>query len=650
MTLRPTLSSCLALLAWLAAGPALAADAGVAAAVNPDATGTPPDLPTRVIELGMNVVQDERLRTGPDGQMQVLMRDGTTVTMGPSAELTVDRFVYDPEAGTARLVMTQGAGLMRIIGGRASKGDEGIEIRTPSAIVGIRGGIARVAVDAQTGGTTATLVYGKSLTLNVEGTIRTVTRPGLTLSVAGKGQAPSLPVKAPADQVMRANAQLEGIAGRTGGTLRPVADNPAPVRTANASGASAESSFAAVLNSPAVLALGSVKSAGDVTQTLVQNLIQTAASLGTLPACNSCFNFGLEGPLTITGASYATAQPIVDGPGSFFPGFAASFIKGLSLGNVPNLVGRVTYATNVFNPAAFVNSGGQNALSAYSVSVLGGHPASTYGTGAITSINFDAGGGPSSLKNYFLRIVNDVQLVVITSAITNVTYTGGTVVERVGDSVMQAVRTTGGSGTITQTGSIVTNGGSGLPVSTDFTANVQFALNPAQSLHFLVGQPATNIPTAGQFNYNFYAATAPTFADGSGRGVFSAGNLTVNFSFINPSSGARQPSFTLSGAVLMPGDALYNFRVSGAQLLGGQTPSTFTMTGGGGITLTGSSRICATNITCNMTVNGILGGPGANRAGITYRIFSNTDVTLATQNGAIIDPARQIQGAALFRR
>ncbi|MEJ0070123.1 MAG: FecR domain-containing protein [Pseudomonadota bacterium] len=150
-------------------GSARAADAGVTAAVNPDAAGTPPAQPTRVLDLGTNVLTDEHLTTGPQGQLQLLLRDGSTVTMGPGADMTVDKFVYDPGANTAKLALTQTAGLIRIIGGRASKSDEGIVITTPTATVGIRGGIGRIEVNGQTGATNATLIYGKALTVNVDG-------------------------------------------------------------------------------------------------------------------------------------------------------------------------------------------------------------------------------------------------------------------------------------------------------------------------------------------------------------------------------------------------------------------------------------------------------------------------------------------------
>jgi len=239
MKLVPGLAlvSYLALLAALASPAALAADAGVTAAVNPDASGTPPAMATRVLDVGTNVLQDEHLKTGAEGQLQLLLRDGSTVTMGPSADLTVDKFVYDPDANTAELALTQTAGLIRIIGGRASKGDEGILVTTPTATVGIRGGIVRIDVDAQNGATAATLVYGRSLTVAVDGAARTVTRPGLTLTVLGKGQAPGPAQKAPTAQVMRANALLEGRPAAPAARRFPCSTTPrrsaAPTRPGN---------------------------------------------------------------------------------------------------------------------------------------------------------------------------------------------------------------------------------------------------------------------------------------------------------------------------------------------------------------------------------------------------------------------------------
>src|SRR5262249_27470802 len=102
-------------------GPARADEVGTAAAVNPEATGTPPGESSRTLLVGTNVVHNERIATGRVGQTQILFVDQSTVTVAPNSELVLDEFVYDPAQSTGKLAITLGQGLMRFVGGAISK-------------------------------------------------------------------------------------------------------------------------------------------------------------------------------------------------------------------------------------------------------------------------------------------------------------------------------------------------------------------------------------------------------------------------------------------------------------------------------------------------------------------------------------------------
>src|SRR5919108_6130667 len=85
-------------------GPAVAQGrVGVNSAVNPEATGTPPGAVARRLVLGQEVVFNERIITGVEGQTQVLFIDQSTMTVGPSSDMVIDQFVYDPNAETGKL-------------------------------------------------------------------------------------------------------------------------------------------------------------------------------------------------------------------------------------------------------------------------------------------------------------------------------------------------------------------------------------------------------------------------------------------------------------------------------------------------------------------------------------------------------------------
>ncbi len=116
------------------AGPRFAQQkVGVNSAVNPDATGTPPGAPTRRLVIGQEVVHNEDIKTDAEGQTQILFLDESAMTVGPNADVTIDNFVYDPTTGTGKMTaMSASAGAMRFVGGKLSKQDNAVTLRTPA--------------------------------------------------------------------------------------------------------------------------------------------------------------------------------------------------------------------------------------------------------------------------------------------------------------------------------------------------------------------------------------------------------------------------------------------------------------------------------------------------------------------------------------
>src|SRR5437763_6752755 len=153
------------LLPILAASGALAQErVGVSSAVNPDVTGVPPGAAARQVVIGQDVVFNERFTTGPLGQTQLLFLDESAMTIGPNSDLTIDQFVYDPKSGTGHLAMSATSGLLRYVGGKLSKQDNAVTLRTGTATLAVRGGafIAQIGTYGTTG---AAFLYGKGLTV-----------------------------------------------------------------------------------------------------------------------------------------------------------------------------------------------------------------------------------------------------------------------------------------------------------------------------------------------------------------------------------------------------------------------------------------------------------------------------------------------------
>src|SRR5690348_10214658 len=178
----------LALLAPLAAQ---AGDTvGTAAAVNPAATGTPPNSATRTLLVGTDVVFKEKIRTEQGGQTQILFLDQSTVTVAPNSDLVLDEFVYDPQTSSGKLSISMGRGLLRFVGGAISK-KAGVTIGTATANIVVRGGITMV--QAESDRTLALNIFGQTIVQPICGDVnkqpcgqpRTIDKPGTLATVDG---------------------------------------------------------------------------------------------------------------------------------------------------------------------------------------------------------------------------------------------------------------------------------------------------------------------------------------------------------------------------------------------------------------------------------------------------------------------------------
>ncbi len=199
---------------------------GVAAAVNQDALRTPPGASRRTVVLGDNLIFRERIETRGAGLVQILLVDGSTFTVGANSDLVIDEFVYDPEAGTGRLVASFGKGVARFVGGKLSKTAGGVTVNTPVGTIGIRGGIANLNV--QEGESQFSLLFGDELSfIGKDGEQRRIYERGYTLAVAAaRAGATERAVIRRTTQADIGGVQsgLSGSPGQTGGSRNPPTD------------------------------------------------------------------------------------------------------------------------------------------------------------------------------------------------------------------------------------------------------------------------------------------------------------------------------------------------------------------------------------------------------------------------------------------
>ena len=97
--------------------------------------------------------------------------------------------MFDPNTKTGELAINASKGVLRLVGGKISKGQP-ITITTPSSTIGIRGGIT--ILDVRPGQTNSTFVFGKDMTVRGGGQTQVATRPG-SMIVTNFGSPPGMP-------------------------------------------------------------------------------------------------------------------------------------------------------------------------------------------------------------------------------------------------------------------------------------------------------------------------------------------------------------------------------------------------------------------------------------------------------------------------
>jgi hypothetical protein len=183
-----------------------AAKVGVTSATDGDPLGKPPQEAERVLRIGVDVQANELITTSANDRAHLLFLDGSSLTVGPNAQLTIDKFVFDPNTKTGELAINASKGVLRLVGGKISKNGP-IVINTPANTVGIRGGITILDVKADQ--TDSTFVFGKEMFVRAVGQTRVATRPG-SMIVTNLGSPPGLPTILAQGAL---NAQLAALEG-----------------------------------------------------------------------------------------------------------------------------------------------------------------------------------------------------------------------------------------------------------------------------------------------------------------------------------------------------------------------------------------------------------------------------------------------------
>ena len=89
------------------------------------------------LSAGSGVHANETIKTGSAGQAGLGFVDKTSLHVGPSSTVRLDKFVHDPNKGTASVVIDATKGAFRFSTGAQDKGD--YKVKTPYGTLGVRG-------------------------------------------------------------------------------------------------------------------------------------------------------------------------------------------------------------------------------------------------------------------------------------------------------------------------------------------------------------------------------------------------------------------------------------------------------------------------------------------------------------------------------
>src|SRR5580704_11209474 len=95
-----------------------------------------------VLHAGIDVFQNEVVRTGEKSASRVKFQDNTDLSVGPSSEVTLDHFVFDPDPTKSQVALSIAKGVARFTTGSLPK--SAYRISTPTATIGVRGTVLTI--------------------------------------------------------------------------------------------------------------------------------------------------------------------------------------------------------------------------------------------------------------------------------------------------------------------------------------------------------------------------------------------------------------------------------------------------------------------------------------------------------------------------
>ena len=98
--------------------------------------------------VGARLQTSDVIKTGADGSVGITMSDNSLLSAGPNSILSLDKFAFDTTTNQGQFESSLRKGSLSVVSGRIAKqSPDAMTVRTPTAILGVRGTEFAVSVD-----------------------------------------------------------------------------------------------------------------------------------------------------------------------------------------------------------------------------------------------------------------------------------------------------------------------------------------------------------------------------------------------------------------------------------------------------------------------------------------------------------------------
>ena len=105
-----------------------------------------------IAEKGARLYSADVIRTGEGSGVGIVLRDDTTLSLGPSSELKMSDFKFKPDEGILGMTLSMAKGTLVYVSGQIAKLAPGsAQIETPAGVAAVRGTELLVEVPAPKG-------------------------------------------------------------------------------------------------------------------------------------------------------------------------------------------------------------------------------------------------------------------------------------------------------------------------------------------------------------------------------------------------------------------------------------------------------------------------------------------------------------------